>query len=330
MQKAEIGSTGICCSVLGFGCSSMLGRSGKRESLRALGAAWDAGITLYDTARSYGYGESEALLGEFLGGRRHQAVISTKFGILPVRPPLWKRAVKPAARAVVGIVPSLRATVRKGAGQQFSDSHFSVKELEASIETSLRKLKTDYIDLFFLHSPPASVLKQNDLLAAMERLLATGKVRAAGISGDSEVIDATIERQPAPLRVLQFPCNLLDSSTAGRIQSKALAGTPRFGAIANQPFGGAARIHESREILLRIAKAPEVDAVLRDKLGQIDDGVLSDIALNVVLSHAPVDAVVASMMRVLHVDKNVTAVTKSRFTTHELREIEDRIAAAAH
>ena len=332
MRTAQLGNTGISCSVLGFGCSSILGRSGKRESLRALGAAWDSGITLYDTARSYGFGESEAVLGEFLSGRRHQAVISTKFGILPVRPPLWKRIAKPAARAIVGLAPFLRGTVRKQAGQQSTESNFSIEELESSVEASLRKLKTDYLDLLFLHSPPVSILKQNDLLAAMEKLVAAGKVRAAGISGDSEVVRETTARRPAPLWALQFPCNMLDSSVAGVIESncKAFPGAARFGAIANQPFGGALRIQECRKILLRVAQTPELNRDLREKLGSIDDGVLSDVVLNTILNLDSVDAVVTSMMRLPHLEKNVAAVTGSRFTVHDLREIADRIHAAAH
>lgn len=332
MRTVKLGSTGISCSVLGFGCSSVLGRSGRRESLRALEAAWDSGITLYDTARSYGYGESEALVGEFLIGRRDQAVIATKFGILPVRPPLWKRMARPAARAVIGIAPSLRGRARKGAGQQVTENHFTVEMLQTSIETSLRKLKTGYVDLLFLHSPPTTVLGQDGLLAAMEKLVSAGKVRAAGISGEPEVIGATIEQRPAPLRVLQFPCTIFDSSTTRRIESSfnTSPDAPPFGAIANQPFGGALRIQECRELLLRVAKTSEVNPVLREKLRNVDDGVLSDVVLNVVLSRSPVNAVITSMMRLPHVEKNVAAITESRFTFQELREIDDLTAAAAH
>src|SRR6185312_10633129 len=164
MRTAPIGNTGIFCSVLGFGCSAIMGRSGRRASLRALGEAWQAGITLYDTARSYGGGESEAILGEFLAGRRDRAIISTKFGIVPVRPPLWKRVAKPAARALISVAPFARAAVRKGAGPQFVEGQFSAGVLRESIHLSLRKLRTDYVDFLFLHNATAPVLEQDDLL----------------------------------------------------------------------------------------------------------------------------------------------------------------------
>ena len=81
MNEIELGSSGLRTPQIGFGCSALLGRSGRSDSLKALGVAWDEGVRFFDTARAYGYGESEGLLGEFLRGRRDQAVIATKFGI---------------------------------------------------------------------------------------------------------------------------------------------------------------------------------------------------------------------------------------------------------
>ena len=89
-------------SALGLGCAAMLGRTGRRDSLAVLGAAYDAGITFYDTARSYGYGACEGLLGEFFAGRKRESIIlCTKFGILPASPKGWKQRMKPLARAAL-------------------------------------------------------------------------------------------------------------------------------------------------------------------------------------------------------------------------------------
>ena len=90
-------------SVLGFGCAAMGGRSSRKDSLTAIGAAWDAGITFYDTARSYGYGQSEGLVGEFLRSKRDLAVIRTKFGILPAAQGGWKQKLKPLARGALKV-----------------------------------------------------------------------------------------------------------------------------------------------------------------------------------------------------------------------------------
>ena len=142
-------------SVLGLGCAPMLGRAGRRESLAALTAAYDAGITFYDTARSYGYGACEGLLGNFFRGeRRESVVLCTKFGILPANPSGWKNKIKPLARAVLSVAPQLRGVVRKHAASQFNPRQFSVETLTTSFETSLRELKTDYVDMLLMHGPP--------------------------------------------------------------------------------------------------------------------------------------------------------------------------------
>ncbi len=104
-----------------------------------------------------GTGESEALLGDFLKGRRHQAVVATKFGIVPLRPPLWKRIAKPAARAAISMIPSMRGAVRKQAGRQFIQGQFTTAVLEESITLSLGGTsKTDYVDLLLLHAAPGA------------------------------------------------------------------------------------------------------------------------------------------------------------------------------
>jgi aryl-alcohol dehydrogenase-like predicted oxidoreductase len=76
-----------------------MGRVGRGASLRAMNIAWDQGITLFDTARSYGFGEAEAVLGEFLRGKRAQAVVATKFGIIPQKLNAVERAAVPVVRA---------------------------------------------------------------------------------------------------------------------------------------------------------------------------------------------------------------------------------------
>ena len=90
-------------SVLGFGCGSVLGRVGRSASLRAMECAWEEGITVFDTARSYGFGEAEGVLAEFLRGKREQAVVMTKFGILPQRQSALTKAAMPVVRAAMKV-----------------------------------------------------------------------------------------------------------------------------------------------------------------------------------------------------------------------------------
>src|SRR5271154_5705663 len=128
-------------SVLGFGCAPLMGRVGRRDSLAALAAAEDAGVNFFDTARSYGYGESEGLLGGFLKGRRQSMVICTKFGILPAKPG-WKQKVKPLAQAAIRAFPVLRKYARRQAAGESAGGQFSIPILRESFETSLREPQT--------------------------------------------------------------------------------------------------------------------------------------------------------------------------------------------
>src|ERR1700712_3829402 len=182
-------------SVLGFGCAALMGRASHGELLKALGTAFDAGITFFDNARSYGYGASEGLLGQFLQGRRDKAIICTKFGILPVARN-WKQLVKPVARAAVRLVPSLRQAAQRQAANQLNANQFSVATLQSSLETSLRQLHTDHVDMLLMHEPPASVLEQEDLLEALGRLMEQGKVRMAGIAAEQPVMLETFANRP--------------------------------------------------------------------------------------------------------------------------------------
>ena len=139
-------------SRLGFGCGSVMGRVGREQSRRAIAAALDAGITHFDVARLYGYGEAEGLLGEALRGHRDRVVIASKFGLAPPRAGIALRGLKPLAQKMIAAVPGLRPLVRAAIGGAGRDpQRFSVPGARASLEASLTALKTDYLDIFFLH-----------------------------------------------------------------------------------------------------------------------------------------------------------------------------------
>lgn len=326
MIEVELGDSGLRSAPIGFGCAAMLGRSGRKESLRALAAAWDEGIRLFDTARSYGYGESEGLLGEFLLGRREQAVIATKFGILPGRQSAWKSAAKAVARTVLKVIPSARAVARKGAGREFTANQFTLEVLRYSVETSLRELKTDRIDILYLHSAPPSVLEQDDLLEAVARMVEQGKVRLAGLSGEPEVVQLALQRPANILRAMQFPCNLFSLDKALHMAELNKRGCAM---VANHPFGGVMRVQHCREKLGVLASKPELDKTMREKLAHLDDSALADVVFNVILRGTGIHAVVPAMMRVEHVRTNVRALTQSRFNADEIAQIRGALCHTA-
>jgi aryl-alcohol dehydrogenase-like predicted oxidoreductase len=154
MRYRSLGNSGLVVSVVGLGCNNF-GRRLDTDATRAVvDAALEAGITLLDTAESYGgAGRSEEILGEVLAGRRDQVVLATKFGHRGV-----DMGYGPAAGAKGGRGYIMRA-----------------------VEHSLRRLRTDYIDLYQLHTPdPATPIEET--LAALAELVTQGKVRYIGHS----------------------------------------------------------------------------------------------------------------------------------------------------
>jgi aryl-alcohol dehydrogenase-like predicted oxidoreductase len=310
-------------SVIGLGCAAMLGRAGRRESLAALGAAYDAGITFYDTARSYGYGACEGLLGEFFSAsRRNSVVLCTKFGILPGNPGGWKQKMKPLARAVLGVVPQLRGMVRKHAADQFVPGQFSVATLRTSFETSLRELKTDYVDILLMHGPPTSVLQDEDILEELRRLVDTGKVRLAGVSADGEVIRTVFKKNSPVLHAAQFPMNPFSMHLA----SQTLDAAKSLMLIANHPFGGAEGIARCRTLIDRLRQDLDVPVTLREKLDARDESLLPEFVLNSIISDTGVSVVIPSMMKPAHLQSNMRAIEECRFSPSELQLIRHSLA----
>lgn len=310
-------------SVLGFGCSAVLGRCSRNESLTALNTALDAGITFFDNARSYGYGASEGLLGQFLQGRRDKVILCTKFGILPVARN-WKQMMKPVARAAVRLVPSLRQAAQRQAANQFNANQFSLATLQSSLETSLRQLRTDYLDMLLMHEPSASVLQQHDLLEALGRLVEQGKVRMAGLSADIPVIEKTFTERPPALTSAQFPVNLSNIAfTTQTVQQKEMF------LVANHPFGGPAGVTASRERIAKLAKSPALSAELREKLATDDPQLLLELVLNTILDGTGISAVIPAMMQPAHIRANVQAIESCRFTSEELAEIRAALVGPA-
>ena len=326
MNSVSLGNTGLSAPRIGFGCATLMGRSGRKESLRALAAAWDAGIRFFDTARSYGYGESEALLGEFLRGRRNEAIIATKFGILPARQTAWKKVARSVARGLLKAVPGVHKALQKTAKSQFTYGQYTIPVLQQSIEESLRKLGTETVDMLFLHGAPASVLEQHDLIEAMYRLVEQGKVRVAGLSSEPVEVAVAVERNPQQLGAMQFPCNVFNVSAATSF-SHIAAGSHAL--VANHPFGGAARVGQTRAMLASLATGSQIPAAIREKLSAADDRHLADVVLNVILRDTGIHVVIPAMMNPHHVRLNVEAVTRSRFTSEEIAQIRRLLVAGA-
>lgn len=182
----QFGRTELRVSEFGLGCARIGGifKREPREFADLLAAAYDAGITFYDTSDLYSQGESERLIGRAFRGRRDRVVIASKAGFeLPSQRKLIAR-VKPIVRPLIRLLglsrQRLPGVVSGSLSQDFSPAH-----LHKAIAGSLRRLQTDYLDLYQLHSPPTAIVEAGEWVEALETLKRQGKIRYYGISCDT-------------------------------------------------------------------------------------------------------------------------------------------------
>jgi aryl-alcohol dehydrogenase-like predicted oxidoreductase len=160
MEHRQLGRSGLSVSVLGFGTMTVGGRErfqkmgnlGVKETARVLDICLEAGVNLVDTADMYSFGAAEEILGEVLQGRRHEVVLATK------------------------------VFMRMGAGVY--DVGLSRKHVIEACEASLRRLRTDYIDLYISHNPDMFVPVE-ETMRAFDDLVSQGKIRYVGCSNHS-------------------------------------------------------------------------------------------------------------------------------------------------
>jgi D-threo-aldose 1-dehydrogenase len=194
--------------VLGFGCSTLT-NTGEKKALRLLEMAFDAGVRHFDVARSYGYGESEGFLGIFLKSRRAEVTIATKFGIEPPRRTSALRLAMQAGRRLVQFVPAARGFLQRRAQGLVKTGAFSAENARTSLETSLRELRTDYVDFFLLHDYEVSENPPDELVAFLMDAMKAGKIRSFGLGTGIENILRALECQPNLCRILQFENSVL-------------------------------------------------------------------------------------------------------------------------
>ncbi|MAG33118.1 MAG: aldo/keto reductase [Deltaproteobacteria bacterium] len=169
MELRNLGRSGLKVSLAGLGCNNFGMQIDEAASAKVVDAALDNGINFFDTADCYGAGASETFLGKALGARRHNAIISTKFG-----------------------VPMGDGSHMQGASRRY---------ILHAVEASLSRLATDYIDVYFLHLPdPDTPIVET--LDTMNVLVDQGKVRYIGCSNLAgwQISEATWEAKAAGLR----------------------------------------------------------------------------------------------------------------------------------
>jgi aryl-alcohol dehydrogenase-like predicted oxidoreductase len=311
MQKRIVGKSGLEVSALGLGCMGMSFSYGppkdEQEMISLIRTAVERGITFFDTAEIYGPFTNEELVGEALAPLRDQVVIATKFG--------FNTSVDP--RGMKGVAPTLNSRP---------------EHIRQVAEASLKRLKTDVIDLFYQHRVDPNVPIE-EVAGAVKELIREGKVKYFGLS---EAGLQTIRRAHAvqPVAAVQNEYSLwFRRPEEGLLQTLEELG---IGLVAYSPLGKGfltgtmdenATFDSSdfRSTLPRFTpealKANQALVDLLDRIAAQKKATPAQIALAWLLAQKPWIVPIPGTTKLDRLDENIGAVTVE-LTTGDLHEIE--------
>jgi aryl-alcohol dehydrogenase-like predicted oxidoreductase len=234
MNYRKLGKTDLIVSEIGFGCQSIAGGlyyKNNNESIRTLLKAFDSGINFFDTSDHYTQGESEKLIGRAFKGRRDKIIIGTKGGTLYSPSANFILKLRSIVRPASKYMHSMKIPLHLMRAKQ-KRSDFSAEYLTRAVENSLKRLKTDYIDLFQLHKPSKIILERGEFITSLDKLKQAGKIRFYGISC-AENEDAFICFRYPTIESVQVTINLLDKKFLREILHSA--SEKKVGIIARNP-----------------------------------------------------------------------------------------------
>jgi aryl-alcohol dehydrogenase-like predicted oxidoreductase len=310
MKVRKLGTRGLTVSAMGLGCMGMsdaYGTSDRATNLAVLRAAVDAGVTFFDTAEMYGPYTNEVLLSEVLAPVRDEVVIATKFGF----------ALDPDSHAVTGL-------------------NSRPEHIKAVADASLKRLRTNVIDLFYQHRVDPAVPIE-DVAGAVGELVVAGKVRFFGLS---EAGAATIRRAHAvhPVAALQSEYSLwvrepqdlvfatLEELGIGFVPYSPLGRGFLTGAVRKDTKFDAADIRNEYPHFAEKNRAQNVAVV--DALGKIAAAAgltPAQLALAWVLAQRPWIVPIPGTRRIGRLKENIAAVDV-KLSTADLSAIENTLA----
>ena len=312
-----LGATGLRVSALGLGCSTLGGGVFYRndaESLRLLHGALERGVTFYDTADMYGYGHSERLIGRAFKGRRREVIIASKAGFLPSSLARFGQIALPLLGLARPLLKPLQRPLHQASRKR---QDFSPHHITRALEGTLRRLQTDYVDVYLLHSPPTEVLRQGEAFDVMRQLKREGKIRHGGVSANT-IDDALLALRDPDVEVLEVAFNLMDREAAVRL----------FPVMAQRPAGIIARIPLARGLLTERAtmqtglQHDDTAALLqrRRAIEPLTRGGTRSIvhaALQFVLQYPEVSATIPGTRSVAHLEENLRALAAEPLNAEE-------------
>ncbi|RAK51010.1 aldo/keto reductase [Phenylobacterium deserti] len=300
---------------LGFGCGGLLGDRQRENSLHVLAVALEAGVTYFDTARLYGEGQAEGLLGETLGAKRHKVIITSKAGILPAKASAankWARRIGLRANRF----SPLKLPVPPPPEPVFGC--FEPAQLRASVETSLRELRTDYLDALLLHECSLEDLERPAVQEVILSLLRSGKILAWGAAPSlDQAIRISAAASPPP--ILQLADSVWSPGVERLAYSDAYLITHSVLARGLRPL--LARLEDDDPFRARWAQATGLDPE--------DASATAQILLAHALTQNPQGTVLFSSSRPANVEDCASLLHKALFTPAQVAAAAALAAEAA-
>ncbi|HTL46456.1 MAG TPA: aldo/keto reductase [Verrucomicrobiae bacterium] len=321
MRTRILGKTDLKVTELGLGCQSLGGSfhyKDDKEALAVLSAALDAGINFFDTADSYALGHSERLIGKALKGRRDKAVITTKAGYVYTRLGTVGQVWGPRLSFLSPLLRPFRAPLNE-ARYLFQYRNFSPRHLAGAAEASLRRLETDYVDLFLLHDPSPKLLEIEEIWQTLEKLKREGKVRHYGISciTEGDAMDF-LKRMPVPVQVT---VNLIDQEALdGLLPHAAQTGA---GIIARLPFARGLLTGASDTKADQVTRHPKVIAERKKRAEKFrflakEGRSMAQAALRFVLDQPGISTVIPGVSRRAHLKEALAALDLPALSAEEM------------
>lgn len=291
MELRSFGKTGFEVSALGFG-GAPIGylETDRRQVAEILNTLLDRGVNLIDTAASYS--GSEAAIGEAIGHRRDDYVLVSKCG---------------------------------QAFQDIEGAAWSASAIEQTVERSLRRLKTDHIDVVLLHSCDLETLKKGEALGALVKARDAGKVRFVGYSGDYEA--AAHAAGLDEVAVIETSVNICDQANIDNVLPEARRNN--VGVLAKRPIANAAwkDASEQRGPYVNYAKTYSerlaTMAITPADLGFPGEvgAAWSEIALRFTLSQPGVTTAIVGTTKTSHLERNLEALSKGALPENVVTEL---------
>ena len=218
MKYRSFGETDLKVSEIGLGCQSLGGGlyyKDDQESIRTLHQAFDYNINFYDVSDHHSQGASERLIGRAFKDRRDRVIITSKAGLL--FSPLGSLALRMRSllRPVSRFLRPMKSYLHFVRASQLRYD-YSAQYVTQAIERSLKRLETDYLDLFQLYKPSSSIIEKGDFCETLERLKDQGKIRYYGVACLT-VEDAILCLKHPGISSVQVAISLIDQEAIKKL-----------------------------------------------------------------------------------------------------------------